>query len=937
MSNQEEFDYGTLDVPQSQIVPESTNNGRSRDVTDTTENLDFLGDEISYENEIQELPPHACRYCGISNPECVVRCNFPSCKKWFCNANVATSGSHAINHLVRSKHKEISLHANGPLGETTLECYNCGGKNVFLLGFIPAAQEGVVVLLCREPCLNNNALRDSNFDFNNWEPLIEDRSFLAWLVTVPSEREKQKARSVTAQQINKLEELWKTFPDATVEDLDKPGVDDKPEPIALRYDDGPSYQAVFAPLVKIEADYDKHIKESQRQEGVTVTWDEGLNKKRLAYFVFAKEDNESRLVIGDELRLRCQYDPSGGINPKPWDCVGHVSKLTQTEEVCLELLCAANAPGPWDRNLTSEFTVEFVWKSTSFDRMQSAMRELVSDSVAVSRYLYHKLLGHVVDEQLIRTPLPRIISAPNLAQLNHSQIYAVQQALQSPLCLIQGPPGTGKTVTSATIVYHLCKINQAQVLVVAPSNVAVDQLAEKIHMTGLKVVRLCAKSREAVSSPVDFLTLHTQVKTVGSSDNPQSSELNKLLKLKEEVGELSHADGKRLKTLRSVTERELLFMADVICTTCVGAGDPRLQSCKFRHVIIDEATQATEPECLIPIAMGARQVILVGDHCQLGPVIMCKKAAKAGLCQSLFERLVFLGTRPIRLEVQYRMHPCMSEFPSQAFYDGSLQNGVTLKERRYDSLDFLWPKKKLQMFFYNSTGHEEISASGTSYLNRVEAANIEKLVTALIKGGLKSHQIGIITPYDGQRAYISSQFQRQTLLNPTLYTDIEVASVDAFQGREKDFILLSCVRSNQNLGIGFLHDPRRLNVALTRARYGMVICGNAKVLATQHHDQQTQIWCNLLNHFKKYEIIVEGPLSNLKQAAINLPKPVRIPSRYHTATPFAPDPDTDSKLQMPGFHKAPPMAHAPLPYSQPSLDYSRRLHTLSNSSMYSIR
>lgn len=281
---------------------------------------------------------------------------------------------------------------------------------------------------------------------------------------------------------------------------------------------------------------------------------------------------------------------------------------------------------------------------------------------------------------------------------------------------------------------------------------------------------------------------------------------------------MSQADERRLKSLRSIAESELLSNADVICTTCVGAGDQRLQNFRFKHVLLDEATQATEPECLIPIVSGAKQITLVGDHCQLGPVIMCKKAAKAGLSQSLFERLIQLGNRPMRLEVQYRMHPCLSEFPSQSFYDGALQNGVTLKERVYENLDFPWPNpvsrttvryihrssilfvQDKPMFFYNCTGHEEISASGTSYLNRTEAAHIEKLITYLIKSGLKASQIGVITPYDGQRAYISSLFTRQTTLTNSLYADTEVASVDAFQGREKDFILLSCVRSNQNLG-----------------------------------------------------------------------------------------------------------------------------------------
>lgn len=781
-----------------------------------------------------------------------------------------------MNHLVRAKHKEVYFGPDSLLGEQVLECYGCGSKNVFLLGFLPHDQENTVLLLCREPCLSH-----SDYDSSLWQPLIDDRVFLPWLVAAPTADEvREQAHPVTAQHLNKLEQLWKLHPEATLGDVDRPGMDDTALPVLLRYENAYHYQNVFAPLVKMEAEYDKKVKESQRQEEVVVRWDVGLNKKRLAYFIFTKEANESRLVIGDELRLKYQHD-----NGEVWSCVGHVAKLTQTEEVCLELHSAATAPGPWTQGLTTGFTVEFVWKSTSFDRMQNAMRQLALDDASVSPYLYHKLMGHDVQQQVIRTPLPRHISAPNLAQLNHSQVHAVQQTLQSPLSLIQGPPGTGKTVTSATIVYHLRQLNQGQVLVVAPSNVAVDQLAEKIHLTGLKVVRLCAKSRESAASSVDFLALHNQIWQLSQTDNAKSQELHKLLKLKEEVGELSQADEKRLKSLRLTYEKELLQAADVICTTCVGCGDLRLSGFRFRQVLIDEATQATEPECLIPIVMGAKQLVLVGDHCQLGPVIMCKTAAKAGLSQSLFERLVLLGTRPLRLEVQYRMHPCLSEFPSQAFYDGSLQNGVTVRDRQYEGLVFPWPRPDAPMFFHHSTGYEEISASGTSYLNRTEAHTIEKFVTYLFKAGLKPSQIGVITPYDGQRAYISTLFQRQAGAVPggARYSDIEVASVDAFQGREKDFILLSCVRSNHNIGIGFLHDPRRLNVALTRAKYGLVIYGNAKVLAKQHHRHQTQIWCNLLNHFKKMNLLVEGALSALRLCNISLPMAVKIPSRYYHA------------------------------------------------------
>lgn len=147
-------------------------------------------------------------------------------------------------------------------------------------------------------------------------------------------------------------------------------------------------------------------------------------------------------------------------------------------------------------------------------RMQAAMKTFAVDETSVSSYIYHRLLGHEVEDISIKCQLPKRVSAPGLPELNHSQVYAVKTVLQRPLSLIQGPPGTGKTVTSATVVYHLVKQTGGPVLVCAPSNIAVDQLTEKIHMTGLKVVRLCAKSREAIDSPVSFLALHNQIRNM---------------------------------------------------------------------------------------------------------------------------------------------------------------------------------------------------------------------------------------------------------------------------------------------------------------------------------------------------------------------------------------------------------------------------------------
>ena len=216
------------------------------------------------------------------------------------------------------------------------------------------------------------------------------------------------------------------------------------------------------------------------------------------------------------------------------------------------------------------------------------------------------------------------------------------------------------------------------------------------------------------------------------------------------------------------------------------------------------------------------------------------------------------------LQVQYRMHPKLSEFPSNTFYDGNLQNGVTSDDRIYFNVNFPWPNPKKPTFFYHIVGKEEFSASGTSYINREEADFIDTIVKTLLKCTVKPEQIGIITPYEGQRCYIVSR-----MLKNCASTEIEVSSVDSFQGREKDYIIMSCVRSNNHHGIGFLDDPRRLNVSLTRARYGLILVGN--VLALSNH----QLWINLLDHYQKMNLLVSGQLGSLKEVSVPLPPPKR--------------------------------------------------------------
>ncbi|ANZ77030.1 BA75_03891T0 [Komagataella pastoris] len=799
---------------------------------------------VPHEQEILSLtalPEHACKYCGVSNPRCVVRCDI--CKKWFCNGKSGTT-SHIISHMVLSRHHEVSLHSESDLGETELECYSCGNKDPFMLGFVSAKTDTIVVILCRIPC---SQAKDSDWNTANWQPLVEERCFLDWIADYPTPLDMANARAISPLDISKLERQWRSDETATLEDIKDLSMADAFEPVLDSYVDGREYQKIFSPLVDATAQYDKQLTESQGLNYISVSWSMSPHNYHLAKFSLSSYDSSNlKIAVGDEIILH--YD---GIKEDKWQGSGYVIKLpaTYSEGFTLELQPSSVKP-PTEHNVG--FRAEIVWKGISFQRMQAALTTF-AERKSISKELYDILLGHKQEQPEFTAKLPEAISVPNFTQLNPSQVNAVNSVLQRRLSLIQGPPGTGKTVTSATIVYHLAKSKKKKVLVTASSNIAVDHLASKLEDIGLKVVRVTARSRENVESAIDHLSLSS---LVSNTNNPV---LKKLLKKKDELGSLSKKDMNIYISQTKKAEAEILASAHVVCCTCSGAGDKRLANIKFPYVLIDESTQPSEPESLIPIVKGAKQVVLVGDHQQLGPVILHNGAAKAGLTQSLFERLIKLGHVPIRLEVQYRMHPALSEFPSNMFYDGSLQNGVSHEQRLIRRSSFPWPAPGIPLLFWSSYGTEEISISGTSFLNRSEAMNCEKIISRLLSEGIKPHQIGVITPYQGQRDYIV-QYLLMNGAHPDreIYQDVEVASVDAFQGREKDFIIFSCTRSNHTNTIGFLKDARRLNVAITRAKYGLFVLGNIKTL------QKDPLWNRLLVHFRDKGALVEGRLDSFQ-------------------------------------------------------------------------
>jgi predicted DNA helicase len=316
-------------------------------------------------------------------------------------------------------------------------------------------------------------------------------------------------------------------------------------------------------------------------------------------------------------------------------------------------------------------------------------------------------------------------------------------------------------------------------------------------------------------------------------------EMAEWLRLRERADEL-FAEAERLE---QEAIDEVLGAADVVCSTNATAGSDLLQNHMFDTLVIDEATQATAPSCWIPM-VHARRAILVGDHKQLPPTILNPEAAESGLQYTLFERLArHHETDPdapdaIRslLRTQYRMHETIMDFSSRRFYDDRLEaddsvrrhtlaglgvGGEAFPEVRRDILD---PDAPLVFVDTSGIDAPERQRSGShSRENPTEAALVAALVQDLLAAGIDPSQVAVISPYDDQGDRVEGRIDVE---------GVEVDTVDGFQGREKEVVLVSLVRSNDEGQIGFLDEPRRFNVALTRARRKVVILGDASTVTT---------------------------------------------------------------------------------------------------------
>lgn len=424
--------------------------------------------------------------------------------------------------------------------------------------------------------------------------------------------------------------------------------------------------------------------------------------------------------------------------------------------------------------------------------------------------------------------------------LNATQEEAVNKVLHAKdVAIVHGPPGTGKTTTLVEAVYETLH-RENQVLVCAQSNMAVDWISEKLVDRGVSVLRIGNPSR--VNDKMLSFTYERRFES--HPDYPQLWSIRKAIRelyARSRKGAEREAVQQKINSLKDrATELEIrinesLFSeARVIACTLVGSANRLLTGQKFGTLFIDEAAQALEAACWIPIRKADR-VILAGDHCQLPPTVKAPEALRAGLGHTLMQTIVKSKPDTVSLlKLQYRMNDEIMRFSSEWFYGGMLQSAPEVKYRSI--LDFDTPIE-----WINTEGldcNEEFIGENYGRINKSEAElSIEQLKGYITKIGRERFlderiDVGMISPYKAQVQYLRRLVRNDAFFKPYRQA-ITINTVDGFQGQERDVILISLVRANEEGQIGFLNDLRRMNVAITRARMKLIILGDASTL-TRH-------------------------------------------------------------------------------------------------------
>lgn len=477
--------------------------------------------------------------------------------------------------------------------------------------------------------------------------------------------------------------------------------------------------------------------------------------------------------------------------------------------------------------------VQLYFDETSYRLMFEALKQVIgakNNRLAELRDIFHgKQPTSSYSFQPIRFPW-----------LNQTQEEAVNKVLHAKdVAIVHGPPGTGKTTTLVEAIYETLH-RESQVLVCAQSNMAVDWISEKLTDRGVNVLRIGNPSR--VNDKMLSFTYERRFES--HPDYPQLWSLRKAIRElysqnrkganRESMHQKINALKDRATELEIRINETLFSEARVISCTLVSSANRLLTGKKFGTLFIDEAAQALEAACWIPIRKADR-VVLAGDHFQLPPTVKSPQALREGLGNTLMQAIANNQPDAVSLlKLQYRMNDEIMRFPSEWFYGGMLQSAPEVKYRSI--LDFDTPITWVNTEEMDC--NEEFIGESYGRINKPEAeltiSQLKEYITKIGRERFLSERIdvGVISPYKAQVQYLRQLIKKDAFFKPYRQL-ITVNTVDGFQGQERDVILISLVRANEKGEIGFLGDLRRMNVAITRARMKLIILGNAATL-TRH-------------------------------------------------------------------------------------------------------
>ena len=538
------------------------------------------------------------------------------------------------------------------------------------------------------------------------------------------------------------------------------------------------------------------------------------------------------LATGDHLRLTVSNPPENA----PFDKASSMDVLVlNTEAGSISLRCIHKPPAHLEECAwTVTHCGSFVTTKTALD----AVTAFFSQRQACCR-IYDLLVG-LPDNEEASHPEEKL-PIENIPTLNESQNAALAASMTYPLTFIWGPPGTGKTHTVVVILTQLLKaLPDSRFLVTAPTHNAVDNLLRRFISDH--------KAKQCGVAPVRVSTQLSKV-----AQDLRSYTVDMML-----GKDLTANLPARRKAQKRIHECRLIF------TTCISAGLGLLRTEDFDVVIVDEASQQTEPATLVPLVKGCSRAILVGDHVQLRATVQ-QNAVLVGYDVSLFERHYDMPTRKavakIMLDTQYRMHQRICDFSSGEFYNNELKTAVPDDTRSLPPSSFPWPTNK-RLVWIECASTEDLGRQSKANMGQVELCKrVVQLLhtTASTTTAASSSSAPVLTP----SIAILTPYTRQKEALISAISNAQVSSIDGFQGQEADIVVFVTVRCNAHCDMGFLTDMRRLNVVMTRAKTGVIVIGNRNTLTgtasdVGEIDESKRVWQRLFERCTLVEVPTEA-------------------------------------------------------------------------------